>query len=66
MDKNQGDCNSDVYSEGHKDHNEMRNLRESTLGDCWELMLNDNYFGIRQQVMNANNFELNPSLISMV
>ena len=46
MNKNQGDRNSDLYSEGHSDHNEMRNLREPTLGDCWNPMLNDNYFGI--------------------
>ena len=33
MDENQGGHNSDVYSEGHSDHNEKRNLREPTLGD---------------------------------
>ena len=48
MDENQGDCNSDAYSKGHSDHNEMRNLREPTLGDCWKPMLNDNYSGIQQ------------------
>ena len=36
MDINQGDYNTDAYSEGHSDHNEMRNLREPTLGDCWK------------------------------
>ena len=29
-------------------------------------MLNDNYSRIRQQFINANNFELKPSMISMV
>ena len=36
LDENQGDRNFDAYNEGHSDHNEMRNLREPTLGDCWE------------------------------
>ena len=34
MDGNQGDRNSNAYSEGHGDHNDMLNLREPTLGDC--------------------------------
>ena len=50
----------------HSDHNEMRNLREPTLGDYWKPMMNDNYSKIQQQFINANNFELKPSLISMV
>ena len=66
MDENQGDRNSDAYSEGHNDHNEVQNLREPTLGDCWKPMINDNYFEIRQKFINAKNFELKPSLISMV
>ena len=48
MDENQGDRNSDAYNEGHSDHNEMRGLREPTLGDYWRPMLNENYSGIRR------------------
>ena len=33
MDENYVDRNSNTYSEGHNDHNEMRKLREPTLGD---------------------------------
>ena len=69
MDENQGDRNFDAYSEGHSDHDEMCNLREHTLGDCWKPMLNDKNSEIRQRFINANNannFELKPSLISMV
>ena len=40
MDENQGDRNSDEYSEGNNDHNEMHNLRELALGDCWKPMMN--------------------------
>ena len=47
MDKNQGDRNTDAYNEGHSDQNEMRGLREPTLGICWRPMLNENYSGIR-------------------
>ena len=31
MDENQGNHISDAYSEGYSDHNEMWNLRETTL-----------------------------------
>ena len=47
MDENQGDHNSNAYSEEHNDHNEMQNLREPTLGDCWKPMMNETYYGIR-------------------
>ena len=46
MDENQGDRYSNAYSEGDNNHNEMHNLREPNLGDCWKPMLNDNYSGI--------------------
>ena len=39
MDKNQGDRNSNAYSEGHSDHNEMCGLRKPTLGECMRPML---------------------------
>ena len=66
MDENQRDCNSDAYSKGHSDHNEMCNLREPTLRDCWKSILNDNYSEIQQKFINANDFELIFSLILMV
>ena len=50
------DHNSDRYSEGQSDHNDMMGMREPTLVDCWKLMLNENYSGIRYQSIDANNF----------
>ena len=58
--------NSDRFSEGHSDLNEMAELREPTLGDYWRPMMNEDYSGIRHQPIDANNFELKPALIDMV
>ena len=60
------DQNSDRFSEGHSDHNEMPGLREPILGDCWRPMMNEDYSEIRHQSINANNFELKPALINIV
>ena len=60
------DQNSDKFSEGHSDHNEIPGHREPTLGDCWSLMMNEDYLRIRHQPFDANNFELKPTLINMV
>ena len=60
------DRNSDRFNEGHLNHNEMPGLRESTLGDCWCPMMNEDYSGIHHQPIDANNFELKPALINMV
>ena len=45
MDENQGERNSDAYS----DRNEMQNFIEPTLVDCWKPMMIDNYSRSRQQ-----------------
>ena len=58
--------NSDRYSEGHSDQNELLERRELTLGDCWRPMMIKDYSGIRHHPINSNNFELKPALISMV
>ena len=58
--------NSDRFSEGQSDHNEMLGIQESTLGDCWRPMMNEEYSGIRHQPIDANIFELKPALINMV
>ena len=60
------DQNSDRFSEGLSDHNEMLGLREPTLGDCWHPMMNEDYLRIFHQSIDANNFELKPALINMV
>ena len=60
------DRNSDRFSEGHSDHNEMPRFREPTLGDYWRPMMNEDYSGIRHQPIDANNFELKSTLINMV
>ena len=60
------DHNTDRFSEGQSDHNEMLRIRESKLGYCWRPMMNEEYSGIQHQPIDANNFELKPALISMV
>ena len=60
------DQNSDRFSEGHSDHNEMPGLKEPTLGDCCRSMMNEDYLGIRHQPIDANNFKLKLALINMV
>ena len=60
------DQNNDRFNEGHSDHNEIPRLREPTLGDCWCPMMNKDYLGIFHQPIDANNFELKPTLINMV
>ena len=60
------DPNTNIFSEGHADQNEMPRIRVPTLGDCWRPMMNEDYLGIRHQPIDANNFELKPALISMV
>ena len=51
------DQNIDKFSEGHSDHNEIPRLREPTLGDCWRLVMNEDYSGIPHQFIDANNFK---------
>ena len=47
--------------------NQNRNEQEQwALRDYFRPFVNDNYFGIRRQPINANNFELKPALINMV
>ena len=60
------DENSDRFSEGHLDHNEMLGLSDPTLGDCCRPMMNEEYLGIRHQPIDDNNFELKLALINMV
>ena len=40
------DHNTDKFSEGQSDHNEMPGIREPTLGDYWRSMMNEEYSGI--------------------
>ena len=60
------DIQIDRYSEDNSNKNDLPEIREPTLGDHWKPMLNDNYSGIRQPFINANNFKFKPILISMV
>ena len=41
-------------------------MGEPTPEDCWKPMMNENYLGIQHQLIDTNNFELKPTLISMV
>ena len=57
---------SDVYSDRRSNQNELLGMQEPTLGDCWKPVVNESYSGIWRQAMDANNFELKLSLLSMV
>ena len=59
------DQNTDRFSEGHSDHNEMFGLREPTFGDYWQPMMNEDYSIIHHQAIDSNNFELKRALINM-
>ena len=58
--------NNDRFSEGNSDQIKIPGIQEPTLVDCWRPMMNEDYSGIRHQPIDANNFELKPTLISMV
>ena len=58
--------NTNRFSESQLDHHEMPGIWEPTLGDYWRPMTNEEYSGIQHQPINANNFELKPSLIFVV
>ena len=58
--------NSDKYSEGHSNQNEIPERQEPTLGDYWRPLLNESFSRIRHQPIDANNFKLKPTLISMI
>ena len=40
--------------------------RQRTMEDFWRLIIRDEYSIVRQPGIEANNFELNPALITMV
>ena len=40
--------------------------RKMTMEDFWRLFIQDEYFAMRQHAIEANNFELKPTLITMV
>ena len=43
-----------------------RPQRQMTMEDFWTLVIQDEYFAVRQPAIEANNFELKPALIAMV
>ena len=43
-----------------------RPQRERTMQDFWRLIIKDEYSTVRQPAIEANNFELKPSLITLV
>ena len=40
--------------------------RQRTMEDFWRLVIRDEYLAVRQPLIEANNFELKPALITMV
>ena len=45
---------------------EERPQRQMTMEDFWRLVIRDEYSAVRQPTIEANNFELKPSLFTMV
>ena len=43
-----------------------RPQRQRTMEDFWRLVIQDEYSTVRQHAIEANNFELKPTLITMV
>ena len=43
-----------------------RPQRQMTMEDFWRPSILDEYYVVRQLAIEANNFELNPALITMV
>ena len=43
-----------------------RNQRPNTMEDFWRPIIKDEYSAVRQPTIEANNFELKPTLITMV
>ena len=43
-----------------------RPQRQRTMEDFWRLVIRDEYSTMRQPAIEANNFELKPTLITMV
>ena len=52
--------------ENQIDRNEEGHQQQRTLAEIWKPAINDNYLMVRLQPIDANNFELKPTLISMV
>ena len=55
-----------TMAENHIDRNEEGNPQQRTLAEFWKPATNDNYSGVRLQPVDANNFELKPTIVSMV
>ena len=56
---------NDGQSEGRSEQHEQQSM-QPTLGDYGRPSIYDSYSGIRRKLIDDNNFELKPSLISMM
>ena len=43
-----------------------RTQRPNTMEDFWRPVIQDEYYGVRQHAIEAKNFELKPTLITIV
>ena len=55
-----------AISEEEEEKEVERNQWLNTMEDFWRLIIQDEYFAVRQPAIEANNFELKPALITMV
>ena len=55
-----------IMFENQIDRNEEGHLQQRTLAEIWKPTINDNHSKVRLQLIDANNFELKPTLIFMV
>ena len=69
--KTKGAENAVMAEEGHDQTEEQRTAARrpliiDTMEDCWRPIIQEEYSAIRQPTVDANNFELNPALITLV
>ena len=63
--------NATIADERHDQIEEQRTVTRrphiiDTMGDLWRPIIQEEYSGIRKPIVDANNFELKPALITMV
>ena len=69
--KTKRDETAAMAEEGHDQNKEQRTGARrppiiDTMEDFWRPIIEEEYYAIRQPTVDANNFELNPALITMV
>ena len=64
--KSMADQRERLHAIPEEEEEAERPQRPNTMEDFWRPIIQDGYFGVRQPTIEANNFELKPTLITMV